>query len=76
MIPGPWELMIVLGIVVVIFGAGRLPTMGRDIGKMIRNFSDSMKGKDAIDVTPKETDSIGEKTSNKLEEDKPKDKQD
>ena len=35
---GPWELVIVLVIVVVIFGAGRLSDVGGAVGKSIREF--------------------------------------
>ena len=35
---GPWELVIVLVIVVVIFGAGRLSGVGGAVGKSIREF--------------------------------------
>ena len=35
---GPWELVIVLVIVVVIFGAGRLSDVGGALGKSIREF--------------------------------------
>ena len=38
------ELMIVLVIVILIFGANRLPEIGRGIGKGIRNFKESMGG--------------------------------
>ncbi len=38
------ELVLILVIVVVIFGAGRLPQLGRGIGEGIRNFKDSLKG--------------------------------
>jgi len=37
------ELMIILVIVVFIFGASRLPEIGRGIGKGIRNFKDATK---------------------------------
>jgi sec-independent protein translocase protein TatA len=37
------ELIIVLLIVFVIFGASRLPGLGRGIGSAIRNFKDEMK---------------------------------
>ena len=37
------ELMIVLVIVILIFGANRLPEIGRGIGKGIRNFKDATK---------------------------------
>lgn len=37
------ELLIILTIIVLIFGASRLPEIGRGIGKGIRNFKDSLK---------------------------------
>ncbi len=49
---GTTELMIVLGIVVVLFGARRLPELGSGVGKAIKNFKEGLSGKDEIDVTP------------------------
>jgi sec-independent protein translocase protein TatA len=40
------ELLVILVIVIVIFGANRLPEIGRGIGSAIRNFKDETKGKD------------------------------
>ena len=40
---GPWELILILAIVVVLFGAKRLPEMGKGIGEGIKNFKKSMK---------------------------------
>jgi sec-independent protein translocase protein TatA len=37
------ELLIVLAIVILIFGASRLPELGKGIGKGIRNFKDATK---------------------------------
>jgi TatA/E family protein of Tat protein translocase len=37
------ELMIILVIVIIIFGANRLPQLGRGIGSAIKNFKDGMK---------------------------------
>ena len=37
------ELLLILVIVVLIFGAGRLPQLGKGIGEGIRNFKDSLK---------------------------------
>ena len=44
MIPaiGPTELIIILVIVLIIFGVGRLPQVGRGIGQGIREFRDSI----------------------------------
>ncbi len=47
------ELVVILVIVILIFGASRLGDIGSGLGKAIRGFKDSMAGKDAIDVTPK-----------------------
>ena len=49
---GTTELLIVLGIVLVIFGARRLPELGSGVGKAIRNFKAGVSGKDEVDVTP------------------------
>jgi sec-independent protein translocase protein TatA len=38
------ELLIILAIIVIIFGANRLPGLGRGIGGAIKNFKDGMKG--------------------------------
>jgi len=52
------ELLIILVIILLVFGANRLGDIGSGLGKAIRGFKDSVTGKDAIDVTPKkETDS-------------------
>ena len=56
---GTTELLIVLGIVVVLFGARRLPELGSGMGKAIKNFKAGISGKDEIDVTP-ETDEATE----------------
>ncbi len=40
---GATELVIILVIVVVIFGASRLPQLGKGLGDGIRNFKDSIK---------------------------------
>jgi sec-independent protein translocase protein TatA len=50
------ELIIILIIVVLIFGANRLPEIGAGVGKAIRNFKKSIKELPEIDVTPKEKD--------------------
>ncbi len=41
---GPWELLIILFIVVLIFGAGKIPQLGKSLGEGIRNFQASIKG--------------------------------
>ncbi len=48
------ELIVILIVVIVLFGAGRLPEIGGGIGQAIRNFKKATSGPDEIDVTPKE----------------------
>ena len=43
---GLTELLIILAILVVIFGAKRLPELATGIGKGIRNFKDASRGDD------------------------------
>jgi sec-independent protein translocase protein TatA len=45
------ELLIILVIIILIFGASRLPEIGRGLGRGIKNFKDSTRGgKDSEDV--------------------------
>ena len=53
---GATELLIILAIVVVLFGARRLPEIGSGLGKAIKNFKTGISGKDEIDVTPTKPD--------------------
>jgi len=50
---GTQELIIILVIVVILFGATRLPQIGSGIGQAIKNFKKGIKEQDEIDVTPK-----------------------
>jgi sec-independent protein translocase protein TatA len=49
---GATELIIILVIVVILFGATRLPQIGKGIGEAIKNFKKSSSEIDEIDVTP------------------------
>lgn len=37
-LPGPWELILVLVIVLIIFGPGKLPDIGNAIGRGVKEF--------------------------------------
>jgi sec-independent protein translocase protein TatA len=39
-----WELVIILAIVLIIFGAGKLPNVMGELGKGLRNFRKGIKG--------------------------------
>jgi sec-independent protein translocase protein TatA len=56
------ELLIILVIVVVIFGASRLPQIGEGLGKGIKNFRAATREPPEIDVTPKKSSEEDEGT--------------
>ena len=51
---GTSDLAIILVILIVIFGASRLPELGKGVGEAIRNFKKSISELSEIDVTPKD----------------------
>ncbi|NCQ60685.1 MAG: twin-arginine translocase TatA/TatE family subunit [Myxococcales bacterium] len=51
---GMGELLVILVIVLLIFGASRLPQIGEGIGKAVRNLKRGLSTDDDIDVTPSE----------------------
>jgi len=52
---GSQEIMIILLIAVVLFGAGKLPQIGEGMGKAIKNFKKAAKdAEEAVDITPSE----------------------
>jgi len=53
---GIGEMLVILVIVLIIFGAGRLPELGEGLGKGIRNFRKAASEPDSIDVTPPKPD--------------------
>jgi sec-independent protein translocase protein TatA len=65
---GMQELVIILIIVLVLFGATRLPEIGKGIGQAIRNFKKATSEPEEIDVTPKKP--VEEKKEEKREETK------
>jgi sec-independent protein translocase protein TatA len=59
---GTTELLVILGIVVLIFGARRLPEIGSGLGKAIKNFKAGVSQDSEIDVTP-EKEEVSESSS-------------
>lgn len=47
---GPTELLLILLIVIIIFGARKLPELGKSLGEGIKNFKKSMSQKDRDDT--------------------------
>ncbi|MFT3921971.1 MAG: twin-arginine translocase TatA/TatE family subunit [Myxococcales bacterium] len=68
--PGMGELLIILVIVLLVFGANKLPQLGDGIGKAIKNFKRGLNHDDDIDVTPTnrrvESESSAQKLDDKL----------
>jgi len=42
--PGPWELIIILAIVAILFGTGKLRNIGSDLGTAVKGFQNAFKG--------------------------------
>ena len=54
--PGMGELLIILLIVMVVFGASKLPQIGHGLGSAIKNFKRAAAGDDEIEVSKKALD--------------------
>ena len=63
------ELIVILVIVLVLFGANRLPEIGSGIGSAIKNFKKATSEPDEIDVTPKKN-AADDKDKEREEKDK------
>ncbi len=68
--PGGQELLIILAIVVLLFGAKKIPELAKGLGKGIKNFKAEMKNEDEDEIktaskeTPKKVES-GDETASK-----------
>lgn len=49
---GIWQLVLVLVIVFIVFGAGKLPKVMGDLGKGVRSLREGMQGDNAASKTP------------------------
>jgi sec-independent protein translocase protein TatA len=49
---GMSELLVILVIVLIVFGAGKLPEIGSALGRGIKNFKKASREPNEIDVTP------------------------
>lgn len=70
--PSVPELLIIMVIVLLIFGAGKLPAIGDALGRSIKNFRRATSGNDEIDVSKNEElasgkrAELGEGTKNEI----------
>lgn len=60
---GIQEGFILLAIVIVVLGAGRIPQLGDAVGRAFLNFKRSVRGQDEIDVTPRKQVEPGDEDS-------------
>ncbi len=44
-LPGPLEMLVILVVALLIFGAAKLPEIGRSLGKSIREFKNALNGR-------------------------------
>lgn len=66
--PGMGELLIILLIVLLIFGAGKLPAIGDALGRSIKNFRRSASGSDELEVSKNEELKEGSKNKGELKQ--------
>ena len=61
------ELLIILVIVLLIFGAGKLPQIGGNLGKAIKNFKGGVKEDEAEELKTAKSERLEEKKAEKTE---------
>lgn len=69
--PGMGELLIILVIVLLVFGANKLPQLGDGIGKAIKNFKRGINHDDDIDVTPSDRRVTSDSSGRTLDQEDP-----
>jgi len=57
---GPFELLLILLIVIIIFGVGKLPELGSALGKGIREFRRTTQGLDEMEAESKRAETTEE----------------
>ena len=62
---GPWEYIIILVVVMIFFGAGKLPTVLGQMGRGVKAFKDGMNEKDA-ELLSKNEDTVTESNKEKI----------
>ena len=65
--PGMGEWLIILIIVLIVFGANKLPMLGEGIGKAIKNFKRGLNTDEDIDVTPSDKRVASESSAKPLD---------
>ncbi len=68
---GVWQVILILVIVLIIFGAGKLPRVAGDIAKGIKNFKAGIKDEEAGDDKKSLEDETATAAKSSVEEDEP-----
>jgi sec-independent protein translocase protein TatA len=66
---GPWELVIILVIVIAIFGAGKLAGLGGALGKGVKEFREAVKPEESASEATKEDKKLDTPTEPKSDGD-------
>ncbi len=61
---GPWEIGIILVIILIVFGVGKLPQVGGAIGKGLRAFRKGQRGEEDEEETPKPKKKVTKQVAN------------
>lgn len=46
---GPWQIVLIVAIVILFFGGRKIPELMKGVGKGIRSFKEGMEGKDELE---------------------------
>jgi sec-independent protein translocase protein TatA len=65
---GPWEIIILVVVLLLVFGSRRLPEIGRSVGKGMREFKQSVTGKDEDEPKLEDAQDPPELTASAVEE--------
>jgi sec-independent protein translocase protein TatA len=50
--PGPWEIVLILGVILLLFGGKKLPELAKAIGKSVVELKDGLRGKESAAEEP------------------------
>ncbi len=62
--PGPWEIGLILVVILIVFGVGKLPQVGGAIGKGLRSFRRAQSGEEDEEEIPKPKSRATKKSAN------------
>ena len=51
---GPWQVLLVLLIILVLFGAGKLPEVMSDLGRGLKSLKNELKDSDDVEKSPEQ----------------------